>query len=221
MNKPTDWGSTGPFTDPQLAPSFVPRGTVKAFLLRHGETEWSLSGRHTGRTDLPLTERGAQEAVELGNRLGNIRFHQVFTSPRERARQTCGLAGLGLHAVVDEDLAEWDYGEYEGCRTVEVHKNRPDWDLFTMGCPAGESPSQISDRADRVIRRLRGMEGNIALFSHGHFLRVLGARWVGLDAREASRLLLSTASMSILGYEHNRVDSPVLVLWNDVGSLSG
>jgi probable phosphoglycerate mutase len=186
----------------------------RIYLIRHGETEWSLSGQHTGRTDIPLTAPGEDGARELGQRLRDIQFARVLTSPRQRARRTCELAGLGSAAEIEPDLAEWDYGDYEGQRSANILQARPDWNLFRDGCPRGETPAQISDRADRLIARLRVLEGNVALFSHGHFGRVLAARWIGLPVSEAQRFLLDTASLSILGYEPNHVESPVIALWN-------
>lgn len=186
------------------------------YLIRHGETEWSLSGQHTSRTDIPLTARGEDEARELGQRLRNIQFARVLTSPRQRARRTCELAGLGPAAEIEPDLAEWDYGDYEGQPSVDIRKGRPDWNLFRDGCPHGETPAQISDRADRFITRLRVLDGNVALFSHGHFGRVLAVRWIGLPVTQAQHFLLSTASLSILGYEHNRAEESAIVLWNAV-----
>jgi probable phosphoglycerate mutase len=186
----------------------------RIYLIRHGETEWSLSGQHTGRTDISLTASGEDGARELGQRLRDIQFARVLTSPRQRARRTCELAGLGPVAEIEPDLAEWDYGDYEGQRSVDILKGRPDWNLFRDGCPRGETPTQISDRADRFIARLRVLDGNVALFSHGHFGRVLATRWIGLPVSEAQRFLLDTASLSILGYEPNHVESPVIALWN-------
>lgn len=186
----------------------------RLYLIRHGETEWSLSGQHTGRTDIPLTARGEHEARELGQRLRTIPFSRVLTSPRQRARQTCQLAGLGPAAEIEPGLAEWDYGEYEGQRSVDILGKRPDWNLFQDGCPGGESPAQVSERADRLMARLRTMQGEIAIFSHGHFGRVLGARWIGLSVGQAQCFLLSTASISVLDYEHDRVDQPVIAIWN-------
>jgi broad specificity phosphatase PhoE len=184
------------------------------YLARHGETAWSLSGQHTGRTDLPLTDRGERNARALGERLRGLTFTKVFTSPLQRAARTCELAGFGRAAEIDPDLVEWDYGQYEGRRTVEIHAERPDWQLFRDGCPGGESPDQIGARADRVIARLRGVEGNVLVFSSGHFLRVLGARWLNLEAAVGRYLLLSTASLSALGYEHNQAE-PAIRLWNE------
>jgi broad specificity phosphatase PhoE len=183
-------------------------------LARHGETTWSLSGQHTGRTDLPLTERGERNALALGERLRGLNFAKVFTSPLRRAVRTCELAGFGGTAQSDPDLVEWDYGEYEGRRTAEIHAERPDWLLFRDGCPGGEAPDQVGARADRVIARLRAVEGDVLLFSSGHFLRVLTARWLSLDAAAGRYFLLGTASLSALGYEHNRAE-PAIRLWND------
>jgi broad specificity phosphatase PhoE len=188
------------------------------YLMRHGETAWSLSGQHTGRTDIPLTEQGEQDARKLAERLRAVDFSRVFTSPLQRARRTCELAGLGKVAEIEPDLAEWDYGDYEGQRPADIRKARPDWNVFRDGCPGGESPAQVSKRADRMIARLRTFEGNIAIFSHGHFGRVLGARWIVLEIRQAQHLLLNTASVSILGYEHNLAEVPAIVLWNAVST---
>jgi probable phosphoglycerate mutase len=184
------------------------------YLARHGETAWTLSGQHTGLTDLPLTERGERNARRLEERLRGVTFAKVFTSPLQRAVRTCELAGFGAGAEVDRDLLEWNYGEYEGRRTTEILKERPNWQLFLDGCPGGESPNQIGARADRVVKRLRAVEGDVLLFSSGHFLRVLAARWLGLDAAFGRYFLLSTASLSALGYEHN-LSEPVIRLWDD------
>lgn len=186
----------------------------KIYLARHGETEWSLSGQHTGATDIPLTQNGERNARNLGERLRGTPFAKVLTSPLQRARRTCELAGFGAHAEVDPDLVEWNYGDYEGKRTADIRKERPDWFLFRDGCPGGESPDAIAARADRVVARLRALNTDVIVFSHGHFLRVLGARWLGLPSADGRLLLLTTASLSILGYEHNR-NEPVLRLWND------
>ncbi len=196
----------------------IPNLLSRLYLIRHGETAWSLSGQHTGRTDIPLIEQGEQDARKLADRLRAVKFTRVFTSPLQRARRTCELAGLGDLAEVEPDLVEWDYGEYEGLRPVEIRKARPDWNVFRDGSPGGESPVQISERADRLIARLQTLEGNIAIFSHGHFGRVLAARWIGLQIRQAQHLLLGTASVSILGYEHNQVEMPAIVLWNAVST---
>ena len=192
----------------------IPTVLSHLYLMRHGETAWSLSGQHTGRTDIPLTERGEQDARKLADRLRTVKFSRVFTSPLQRARRTCVLAGLGEVAEIEPDLVEWDYGDYEGQRPADIREARPGWKVFRDGCPGGESPAQVSERADRLIARLRTLEGNIALFSHGHFGRVLAARWIGLQVRQAQHFLLGTASVSILGYEHNLAEAPAIVLWN-------
>ena len=184
------------------------------YLARHGETAWSLSGQHTGRTDLPLTERGERNAHALGERLRGLSFAKVFTSPLQRAARTCELAGFGSVAEIDPDLVEWDYGQYEGRRSAEIRVERPDWQLFRDGCPGGESPGQIGARADRVVGRVRAVKGDVLVFSSGHFLRVLAARWLGLDAAGGRYLLMSTASLSTLGYEH-KLAEPAIRLWND------
>ena len=189
------------------------------YLARHGETAWSLSGQHTGLTDLRLTERGERNARRLAVRLQGLNFKKVFTSPLQRARRTCELAGFGDRAEVDRDLLEWNYGEYEGLRTQEIHAKRPDWQLFRDGCPGGESPEQIGERADRVVRRVREIRGNVLIFSSGHILRVLSARWLGLEPAGGKYFLLSTASLSALGYEHN-LSQPAIQLWNDTNHVS-
>ena len=190
----------------------------RIYLIRHGETAWSLSGQHTGRTDVPLTAKGEQDARDLAERLRAVRFSRVFTSPRQRAQRTCELVGLGAVAEIEPDLSEWDYGDYEGQRSEDIRTGRPGWNLFQDGCPRGESPGQVSERADRVIARLRALEGNTASFSHGHFGRVLAARWIGLPVSQAQHFLLSTASLSILGYEHNLAAESAIILWNLVAN---
>lgn len=188
------------------------------YLARHGETAWSVSGQHTGLTDLPLTVRGEENARRLGKRLAGLVFAKVFTSPLQRARRTCRLAGFGDVAEVDNDLVEWNYGDYEGRKTADIHLKRPDWQLFRDGCPGGESPGQIGARADKVAGRVRAVKGNVLLFSSGHFLRVLAARWLGLEPAAGSFFILSTASLSMLGYE-NSLFQPAIRLWNDVSHL--
>jgi len=184
------------------------------YLARHGKTAWSLSGQHTGLTDLPLTERGEQNARNLHERLQGLTFAKVFTSPLQRAVRTCELAGFGNRADVDPGLVEWDYGQYEGLRSAEIREERPDWLLFRDGCPGGESPSQVGARADHAINRVRAIEGAVLLFSSGHFLRVLAARWLALEPAAGKLLHLSTASVCALGYEHTCAE-PVIRLWND------
>ena len=184
------------------------------YCARHGETAWTLTGQHTGRTDLPLTERGEENARRLGERLQGMSFAKVLTSPLRRARRTCELAGFGPVAAIDPDLVEWDYGQYEGRLTVDIRKERPDWQLFRDGCPGGESPQQIAARADRVMARVRVVQGDVLLFSSGHFLRVLAVRWLGLEPIYGQFLMLSTASLSALSYE-NALQQPAIKLWND------
>jgi probable phosphoglycerate mutase len=184
------------------------------YLARHGETAWSLSGQHTGRTDLPLTESGERNARQLEERLRGLGFAKVFTSPLQRAARTCELTGFKSSAEIDPDLLEWDYGQYEGRRSAEIRADRSDWNLFRDGCPGGESPDQVGARADNVVKRVRAIEGNVLLFSSGHLLRVLAARWLGLGVETARYLVLDTASLSILGYDRGRSE-PVIRLWNE------
>jgi broad specificity phosphatase PhoE len=186
----------------------------EVYLARHGETAWTLTGQHTGRTDIPLTAHGERNARSLAQRLTGVVFARVLTSPLSRALRTCALAGFGGQAAIDADLQEWDYGQYEGQRTADIRQERPGWDLFRDGCPGGESVAAVGARADRVIARLRAVDGHVLLFSHGHVLRVLAARWLGLPAGAARYFVLSTAALSVLGYEHTR-DEPALRLWND------
>lgn len=185
------------------------------YLARHGETAWTLSGQYTGFTDLPLTERGERNARRLEERLRGLTFVKVFTSPLQRARRTCELAGFGAVAEIDRDLVEWNYGDYEGRHSADVHRERPDWELFRDGAPGGESPAQAAARADRVVSRVRAVPGAVLLFSSGHFIRVLATRWIGLEVTaNAKRFMLSTASLSAVGYE-NELSRPVIQLWND------
>jgi len=188
------------------------------YLARHGETAWSLSGQHTGATDLPLTERGQRNAQRLGERLKGLALARVFTSPLQRASLTCKLAGFGDAAEVDPDLLEWNYGEYEGRTSAQIHAERPDWQLFRDGAPGGETPEQVGQRADRVVRRVRSIPGDVLLFSSGHFLRVLAARWLGLEASGGKYFLLSTASLSALSYEHS-LAQPAVRLWNETSHV--
>ena len=189
------------------------------YLARHGETAWSLTGQHTGLTDLPLTEQGERNARRFQERLSGLSFLKVFTSPLQRARRTCELAGFGSVAEIVPDLVEWDYGEYEGRRSVEIRAERPDWQLFRDGCPGGESPLQVAARADRVVDRVRAVEGNVLLFSSGHFLRMLAVRWCQVEPTVNARsFMLDTASLSALGYEKSR-SRPVIRLWNDTHHL--
>jgi broad specificity phosphatase PhoE len=185
------------------------------YLARHGETAWTLSGQHTGLTDLPLTANGEVNARRLGERLKGLKFTKVFTSPLQRAARTCELAGFGAVAETDPDLVEWNYGDYEGLRLDEILQKRPGWELFRDGCPGGESPAQAGERADRVVQRVRAIAGDVLLFSSGHFMRVLADRWLALGPGcVAKYLLLSTASLSALSYEH-KLSQPAIRLWND------
>jgi broad specificity phosphatase PhoE len=186
----------------------------EVYLARHGETAWTITGQHTGRTDIPLTARGEQNALSLRQRLNGVTFAKVLVSPLSRARRTCELAGFGDTGEVASELHEWDYGDYEGRRTADIRQERPGWDLFRDGGPGGESVAAVGARADRVIARLRAVDGHVLLFSHGHFLRVLAARWLGLPAGDARLFVLSTAALSILGYEHT-LEEPAIRLWND------
>lgn len=186
----------------------------KVYLVRHGETAWTLSGQHTGRTDIPLTERGERDARDLGARLRGLTFTKVLTSPLQRARRTGELAGFGECMEPDPDVMEWDYGAYEGRRTLDIRAERPGWRLFEDGCPGGETLMEVSARADRVIARVRAHGGDVLVFAHRDILRILAARWVALPVLEARRLYLETASLSVLGYDHD-LDEPVIRLLND------
>lgn len=181
------------------------------YLVRHGETAWSLSGQHTGITDIPLTENGRRDAKLFEPLVAKMNFALVLTSPLERARMTCELAGLGEQAEVDRDLMEWNYGEYEGLTTKQIFAKSPEWMLFRDGCPGGESPEQVSIRVDRLIARIRGVKGNVALFAHGHILRVLAVRWIGFPVMSGCHFLLDTATLSVLSYYQ---DIPAVERWN-------
>ncbi len=184
----------------------------RVVLVRHGQTEWSLSGQHPGSTDIPLTEEGRRHAEALGARLAEFQFARVLTSPLIRAAETCRLAGLGDGSEIVDDLREWDYGTYEGRRTVDIREDRPGWDLWRDGVPGGETVEQVGRRADRVIETARTAEGDVALFAHGHSLRLIGARWIGLSPERGARLALSTASISVLGWER---ETAVIERWNE------
>jgi broad specificity phosphatase PhoE len=194
----------------------MPQTSRVLVLVRHGETEWSKSGQHTGRQDIPLTAQGRHEGELLRPRLAAWPFARVFVSPLSRARDTCVLAGLGDRAESRPDLMEWDYGAYEGKRRAEILRERPEWSLWRDGCPQGETADQVGVRADRVLSEVRAVEGDVALFAHGHVLRVLAARWLQQPAAFGERLALSTASVSVLGREHA---AEVLWLWNDTAHL--
>ena len=198
----------------------------RIFLIRHGETAWSKSGQHTGLTDIPLTAAGEAAAIRLRDRLAAIAFARVFVSPLQRARRTCELAGLGERAVIDPDLVEWDYGPYEGLTSAEIRQRQPDWDLFNTGIPTvdcsaghvpgkGETPAIVAARAKRFLEKAAALEGDTAVFSSGHFIRMLAATWLGLSPADAKFFYTATASVSTLGYEHGRADR-VILLWNDV-----
>jgi broad specificity phosphatase PhoE len=186
----------------------------EAVTVRHAETEWSLNGRHTGRTDIPLTEHGRDAARALRERLNKWHFELVLVSPLIRARETCALCGLDSGAQPRSDLLEWDYGDYEGLTTPEIHAQRPDWLLWRDGCPGGESPTDVGTRADRVVVEINASGGNVAVFSHGHMLRVLGARWIALGPEGGGRLGLSTGAICVLGYER---EAAIIARWNDTG----
>ena len=192
----------------------MPEALQRVVLVRHSETAWTLSGQHTGRSDIPLTAKGEQDARAIGVRLRGIDYERVFTSPLQRARRTCELAGFAAAAQTDADLMEWDYGRYDGVRTAEIRAQRPDWRLFEDGCPGGETADAVGVRADRVIARVRERPGNVLLFAHRDILRVLTARWLGMPARDGRLFYLDTGAVSVLGYDHDRTES-VIRLWND------
>lgn len=185
---------------------------MEIVLVRHGQTEWSVSGQHTSRTDLPLIEEGRQRAIEIGKRLGGHSFAIVLCSPLRRARETCELAGFGGQAEICDDCREWDYGEYEGLTTPEIRRENPNWNLWRDGCPGGERPADVAARADRVLSRMRGANGDALLFAHGHILRVLAARWVGMGVEAGARLALSAGAISVLGFER---ETEVIAHWNE------
>jgi broad specificity phosphatase PhoE len=195
------------------SPSDAGRPRPRFVVVRHGATEWSRSGRHTGRTDLPLLEEGRDQARRLGRRLAGHRFYLVLTSPLARARETCELAGFGPEAQVCGDLREWDYGDYEGLTTDAIREQRPGWSLWTDGVPGGESADEVAARADRVIATVRSRAGDVLAFAHGHLLRVVGARWVGLELSAGGLFTLAPAAVSVLGWDR---DGAVMTRWNDV-----
>lgn len=191
---------------------------LQAYLVRHGETVWSLTGQHTGRTDLALTARGEDEARALAPRLRQIEFTRVLVSPRLRARRTCELAGFGPASEIEPELAEWDYGDFEGQRSVEIRKERPDWNIWRDGCPHGETPADVSARADRLIARFGTMHGNIALFTHGQFGAALAVRWIDLPLIKGQHFVLRVASVSVLGRPSSDPDRQVIELWNNTAN---
>jgi probable phosphoglycerate mutase len=188
----------------------------KLYLARHGDTAWTDSHRHTGRTDLPLNERGEEHARQLGEQLREFAFARVFSSPLQRASKTCKLAGFGAGAEVDPDLIEWDYGRLEGTLISDIVKNRPGWELFRDGCPDGESPADVAARADRFIARVHGMEGDVLAFSSGHIIRMIAARWLGLPPLAGRFFFCGPASVGVLDFEHDSREEPIIRLWNYV-----
>lgn len=188
----------------------------RLFLVRHGDTAWTDTGQHTGRTDLALNKRGEERAIQLGDILRPISFAHVYTSPLQRASRTCELVGFGKIAAVDADLVEWDYGDFEGKLTRDILKDQPGWELFRDGCPAGESPQAVADRADRFIARVRHIEGNVLAFSSGHIIRMIAARWLGLPPDAGRFFFCRPASVGVLGFEHHHRAEPVIELWNHV-----
>lgn len=186
----------------------------QVYLARHGETSWAITGRHAGLTDVPLTLQGEENARSLGKRLKGLTFCTVFSSPLQRAWRTCELAGFGKQAIAEQDIIEWNYGDYEGKTTPEIHQQRPDWEVFKDGCPAGESVRQVAARADRMVTRVRVLRGDVLLFAHNHFLRMFAVRWMRLQPEAGRCFFLNTASLSIVGYEHG-LNDPVIRLWND------
>ena len=183
----------------------------KVVLIRHGETEWALEGRHTSFTDLPLTKKGREEAGLLQTALNSWQFKQVFSSPLKRARETCELAGLSDGVSVEPDLSEWNYGRFEGLTTDQIQTEMPDWDVFEQGCPEGDSPANVSERVDRVIEKIRAIDGDVAVFSHGHLSRVFATRWINLPVEDSHMFVLDTATLNVLGAYH---DAPAIVIWN-------
>jgi probable phosphoglycerate mutase len=186
--------------------------TLKIYLIRHGETEWTLSKQHTGLSDIPLTANGEKQALGLKKRLASIHWKKVISSPLQRAHKTCELAGLGADAILDARAVEWDYGDYEGLTTTAIHQKKPHWNLFADGAPGGESVGQVGRRADEILMSLKGEAGPVAIFSHGHFLRILAARWLGLEPENGKLFSLSVASVSLLTFERQQ---PVVALWNE------
>ena len=189
----------------------------KLYLARHGETAWTVTGQRTGRKDLPLTEHGECQARKLAERLQGRAYVKVFTSPLQRARRTCELAGFGAVAEIDPDLIEWDYGRYEGLRNAEILKERPGWQMFRDGYPGGETPGQVAVHPDQIIKRVRAVAGDVLLFSSGDFLKMLAARWIGMDTNHGESLMLDTASLSVLGYQS--LEQSAIQVWNDTCHL--
>ena len=197
----------------------MPSALPNLYLARHGDTAWTDSHQHTGRTDLPLNERGEEHARQLGERLRRFAFVRVFTSPLQRASKTCALAGFGDRSELDHDLIEWDYGRFEGKRTSDILRERPGWELYQDGCPEGESPEDVAARADRFLARVHGVDGDVLAFSSGHIIRMIAARWLGLPPAAGRLFFCDPASVSVLGFEHDNRDQPVVRLWNFAGQL--
>jgi len=189
------------------------------FLVRHGDTEWTVARKHTGRTDIPLNAMGEKRAAQLGERLRGFSFTHVYTSPLQRASKTCELAGFGAKAEVDRDLVEWDYGRFEGMLTADIVKERPNWELFRDGCPGGESPGDVAARADRFVAKAQKSTGNVVAFSSGHTIRMITARWLKMSPETARVFFCRPASIGVLGFEHDRRDEPVLQLWDYITEL--
>jgi broad specificity phosphatase PhoE len=192
----------------------MPTELPRLFLARHGDTAWTDSRQRTGRTDLPLNDRGEQRAHQLGEQLRRFAFARVFTSPLQRASKTCALAGFGTVAEVDPDLVEWDYGRFEGKLTAQIVKERPGWEMFRDGCPGGESPEDVAARADHFIARVRQFDGDILAFSSAHIIRMIAGRWLGLPPNAGRFFFCRPASVGVLGFEHDSLDEPVIALWN-------
>jgi len=189
-------------------------GRPQLYLIRHGRTEWTMTGQHTGKSDIPLTAEGEAQARNVGKHLEGLSFDHVFSSPRQRAQRTCELAGLGAQMQVEPDLAEWDYGEYEGLTSHQIHELRPGWDVFADGPPGGETPAAVAERAERLIARLDALTGRIALVSHGHFSRVFATRWLGQPIVMGRQLALGEAATNVLGYDPGHPEQRVILLWN-------
>ena len=198
----------------------MPSDLPRLFLTRHGDTAWTASRQHTGRTDIPLSDAGAERACQIGQSLRRFSFSRVFTSPLQRASKTCELAGYGTAAEVDPDLVEWDYGQYEARTTREILNERPGWELYRDGCPAGELPGDVAARADAFLARVRRIEGDVLAFSSGHIIRMIAARWLGLPPSSGRFFYCRPASVGVLGHEHRNRDEPILGLWNHVAQLS-
>lgn len=194
----------------------MPTDLPRLFLARHGDTPWTVSGQHTGRTDVALNFQGEQNALQLGERLQQNSFVHVFTSPLQRATKTCQLAGYGDRAEANSDLFEWDYGEFEGKTTHEILKQRPGWELYRDGCPNGESSQNVAARAERFVARVREIKGDVLAFSSGHIIRMIAARWLGLPPIDGRFFYCRPASVGVLGYEHNSYNEPIIRAWNYV-----